>query len=174
MSFWYLYNHNKCLKAMVLEVNNTFDERRPYFLRRPTETSENDSMLRATWPKDFHVSPFHSRDGSYSLLAADPLADSSGRISINNNITLKSSEGPVKLVASVFSTGNVIDPQKMTTWSTFLFLASWWWVGLNTYPRIVREAGKLFMKRKMGVKLYFRPEINQETSVPREETATER
>jgi DUF1365 family protein len=33
VSFWYLYDEDTNLKYMVLEVNNTFDERRMYLLK---------------------------------------------------------------------------------------------------------------------------------------------
>lgn len=188
---------------MIVEVNNTFDERRMYFLECSTSLPDDEgdapearvkadeertsfdavtsetcpgasTQLRGSWPKDFHVSPFNSRDGQYSLIAIDPLSRCpKSRGPINNNLTLRSVQGPVTLVASVFSTGGAIDPQTMTAWSMARFLISWWWVGLVTFPRIVREAGKLFLKRKLGIKLYFRPEIKRQ-SIAREETPTER
>ena len=34
VSFWYLCDSNRSLAAMILEVNNTFDERRLYFMER--------------------------------------------------------------------------------------------------------------------------------------------
>ncbi|KAL8954704.1 MAG: hypothetical protein Q9183_006972, partial [Haloplaca sp. 2 TL-2023] len=55
---------------MILEVNNTFDERRMYFLKNlnpdeqnqvETTTDPPKPKFKTTWPKDFHVSPFNSR-----------------------------------------------------------------------------------------------------------------
>jgi len=37
VSFWYLYNEANLLEAMVGEVNNTFDERRMYFMERKVD-----------------------------------------------------------------------------------------------------------------------------------------
>ncbi|KAL8910450.1 MAG: hypothetical protein Q9171_004244 [Xanthocarpia ochracea] len=64
VSFWYLYNDYMELQAMILEVNNTFDERRMYFLKdsfAPTDSDDSwtlvenpRSRFRQTWPKDFH------------------------------------------------------------------------------------------------------------------------
>ncbi|KAI9813194.1 MAG: hypothetical protein M1832_006366 [Thelocarpon impressellum] len=199
VSFWYLYDEGKQLKAMILEVNNTFDERRMYFLGQapepdripassPQQTiSKGDvgpahdhafemspGKLRASWPKDFHVSPFNSRDGTYSLVASDPsFPDTDGQGPVRNHITLRSPQGPVTLVASVFSEGPSLDPSNMTIWGSLRFVAMWWWVGLMTFPRIVREAGKLFLKRRLGMRVYWRPEVRL-NSIAREETLSER
>ncbi|KAM7195437.1 Protein of unknown function (DUF1365) domain containing protein [Naviculisporaceae sp. PSN 640] len=169
VSFWYLYDSNKSLAAMILEVNNTFDERRMYFLT-PKEDSknhirndENDeappsrTILKQAWPKDFHVSPFNSRKGAYTLSASDPLYPyMQGTGSISNTINLVSSKGHGKLVARLFPEGSAIDPSTMTLLEKARFLASWWWVGFVTFPRIVKEAGALFFRRKLHV--WFRPE----------------
>ncbi len=183
---------------MILEVNNTFDERRVYFLKdKNFEDSDvvpgaaqstdiatadigdaaglnsNESGFRtlarftSTWDKDFHVSPFNSRKGKYALLAEDPLEKGM----INNTITLSSSKGYLKLVARIFSTGDCIDPSKAGTWSTLRFVAAWWWVGLMTFPRIVKEAAKLFFWRKLHV--WYRPEVLGE-SIGRQATDDER
>lgn len=151
---------------MILEVNNTFDERRMYFLK-PSDDSEKQitydapspprRILKQAWPKDFHVSPFNSRKGSYSLTASDPLSPyMEGTGPISNTINLISSKGHGKLVARLFPEGLALDPLAMTPFHKFRFLASWWWVGFVTFPRIVKEAGALFFRRKLHV--WFRPE----------------
>ena len=152
---------------MILEVNNTFDERRLYFLKDSgTEAIDNgneknqisSAKFANTWTKDFHVSPFNSRKGSYSLVALDPFSGYlNGRGPVDNTITLSSSKAHSKLVARIFSTSTSLDPLSLTKSDILRFLASWWWVGLVTFPRIVREAGKLFFKRKLHV--WFRPEV---------------
>ena len=200
VSFWYLYNEDRELKAMVLEVNNTFDERRMYFLRDSgsddeeiaqgganglnekaedskdvsTTNSERKAAKKfgSTWPKDFHVSPFNSRKGAYSLAAFDPFAPHlNGTGQVNNSITLSSSKGHPKLVARVFSTAESIDPYTINIWDISKFIAVWWWVGFVTFPRIVREAAKLYFRR--GLHVWFRPEVLKE-SIGRNETDSER
>ncbi|KAI9805748.1 MAG: hypothetical protein M1833_005241 [Piccolia ochrophora] len=200
VSFWYLYDSNKRLQGMILEVNNTFDERRPYYLERNNETEVSDHGLanghvhkepaqkpisrdckaapegpisfRATWAKDFHVSPFNSRKGSYDLLAFDPLRSSVAEdCQVNNTITLKSSKDHEKLEARVFSTEAAIDPSQSTSRDTARLIVAWWWVGFMTFPRIVKEAGKLFFREKLSV--WYRPEV-RERSIGRHEDATER
>ncbi|KAL8989164.1 MAG: hypothetical protein Q9177_001897 [Variospora cf. flavescens] len=167
VSFWYLYNEEKQLRAMILEVNNTFDERRMYFLKDTIVKDPDESWtviehprskFKDTWLKDFHVSPFNSRKGSYALSAQDPFsAHLNGTCEVDNTITLSSSKAHAKLIARVFSDQPSIDPTTVGSWARFCFIASWWWVGFVTFPRIVREAGKLFFRRKLHV--WYRPEV---------------
>ena len=195
VSFWYLYGEEG-LKAMILEVNNTFDERRSYLLKAPNsnadtkadlppdetldlgspdkfllskvnQTSQIPAKFVSHWKKDFHVSPFNSRKGSYALSASNVRAESV----IDNTITLKSSKGHGKLVARIFSTQDPIDPASFGSWDFAIFLASWWWVGFATFPRIVREAAKLFFKRRLHV--WYRPEVLKD-SLGRKETQDEK
>ncbi|KAL8947311.1 MAG: hypothetical protein Q9222_006398, partial [Ikaeria aurantiellina] len=183
VSFWYLYSPNKELSAMILEVNNTFDERRMYFLKTsppdsqngttspPTGKDSSANKFKTAWPKDFHVSPFNSRKGSYALIAHDPFAPLlSGAGAVDNTITLSSSKSHAKLVARIFSTDSSIDPSTLDFWAQLRFIAAWWWVGFVTFPRIVREAGKLFFRRKLHV--WYRPEVLKE-SIGRRATADE-
>ena len=176
VSFWYLYDDDTQLKYMILEVNNTFDERRMYLLQSDgTATYDADGnvtktsttlMFTNTWAKDFHVSPFNDRAGSYSLKAVDPLAalEESGQIRIDNTIVLRTTDAKPKIVARVYSTGAPIEPEKVQPgeWARFIF--SWWWVGLATLPRIIWEARKLFFNRKLPV--WYRPEVT-DTSIGR-------
>lgn len=168
------------LAGMIVEVNNTFDERRMYFLT-PEDTSTNGQLegsasmpavngptpskptpFKHQWPKDFHVSPFNSRKGSYSLAASDPLrAMSEHREPIDTTITLKSSKGHGKIVARLFSDGNAIDPSSITIFQKARFLLVWWWVGFVTFPRIVREAARLWFQRQLHV--WYRPEPLKES-----------
>ncbi|KAL8954406.1 MAG: hypothetical protein Q9183_007140 [Haloplaca sp. 2 TL-2023] len=122
-------------------------------------TDPPKSKFKTTWPKDFHVSPFNSRKGSYSLTAHNPFATDPNISTaiIDNTITLSSSKSHAKLVARIFSTQPSLDPSTLTSWSKLRFIASWFWVGFVTFPRIVREAGKLFFRRKLHV--WFRPEV---------------
>jgi hypothetical protein len=155
---------------MIVEVNNTFDERRMYLLlpdetprgidlgnENVDETSTDRKLFTQSWPKDFHVSPFNSRKGSYSLSAADPLRSQIPDVGpINTTIVLKSSKSHGKIVARLFSAGSPVDPAVISTWRKLSFLSAWWWVGFVTFPRIVSEAAKLFFRRKLHV--WFRPE----------------
>ncbi|KAM0287462.1 hypothetical protein ACHAQH_000415 [Verticillium albo-atrum] len=164
------------LAAMILEVNNTFGERRMYFLtmddRVAGEPDLKASRFSKSWPKDFHVSPFNSRKGSYSLQAHDmlnPDGNETGRL--DGTITLKSSKDHPKIVARLFQEGEPIDPTTASLATKLRFLLGWWWVGFVTFPRIVKEAGRLFFRRKLHV--WFRPEPLKE-SMGRVADTTER
>ncbi len=59
VSFWYCHGLSGSLRAVVVEVNNTFGERHVYLLDRPAYGVEQ------TAAKVFHVSPFCNVEGSY-------------------------------------------------------------------------------------------------------------
>ena len=59
VSFWYCHAADGALRAIVVEVNNTFGERHCYLLDRPQYGQE------LTADKVFHVSPFCTLEGSY-------------------------------------------------------------------------------------------------------------
>jgi DUF1365 family protein len=59
VSFWYCHAADNTLRAIVVEVNNTFGERHCYLLDRPRYGVEQ----RAS--KVFHVSPFCQVQGDY-------------------------------------------------------------------------------------------------------------
>ena len=182
-SFWYFYDGSRCLQAVLVEVNNTFGERRLYWCpatenkhRGDTgstgRSTEAQTELQHAWRKDFHVSPFNSRKGSYALSALDPFAI--GRDSnhlIDNRITLLSNHGRAKLVARARSVAEPLDPASMSTWATLWLLTAWWWVGLATFPRIVFEAVQLYFTHRLHV--WFRPEVRP-TTIALEPTLGER
>ncbi len=59
VSFWYCHGVEGKLRAIVVEVNNTFGERHCYVLDNPSWGSEAKAR------KAFHVSPFCRVEGSY-------------------------------------------------------------------------------------------------------------
>ncbi|PTB38987.1 hypothetical protein M441DRAFT_145523 [Trichoderma asperellum CBS 433.97] len=170
VSFWYLYSPDKILSAIVLEVNNTFGERRPYLVLRDTSedatrisapgtihSNPSDTQIKASWKKDFHVSPFNSRNGSYSLLAKDPFENSMRNFcGVDITINLTSSQGQSKLFAQLRSEGEAIIASQMSLLERIKFIFSWFWVGFLTFPRIVKEAGSLFFSHQLHV--WYRPE----------------
>ena len=184
VSFWYLYDSEAKLKYMILEVNNTFDERRMYLLKASSSKHDSgvdfssDDQTKITtftqvFDKDFHVSPFNSRKGSYSLRATDPLAayEETGQVKIDNTVVLRSLKDSAKIVARVFSEGAPRDAVKISRFDLARFIASWCWVGFATFPRIVWQARKLFFLRKLHV--WYRPEVAA-SSVGRSFTGDER
>jgi hypothetical protein len=59
VSFWYCHRHDGSLRAVVVEVNNTFGERHCYLLNQPAFGIEQRAA------KVFHVSPFCPVEGGY-------------------------------------------------------------------------------------------------------------
>jgi uncharacterized protein len=59
VSFWYCHGESGGLRAIVVEVNNTFGERHVYLLDQPSYGGEH------TAAKVFHVSPFCAVQGQY-------------------------------------------------------------------------------------------------------------
>lgn len=59
VSFWYCHAEDNSLRAIVVEVNNTFGERHCYLLDRPAYGHE------LVADKVFHVSPFCTLEGNY-------------------------------------------------------------------------------------------------------------
>jgi DUF1365 family protein len=163
---------------MVLEVNNTFDERRMYLLKSTqaeevennVSKGESTQIFKNTWEKDFHVSPFNSRRGRYSLTASDAFHNTGAPPNFDNTIVMKSSKDHAKLVARVFSDGEPIDPTTASFCSVARFLTRWGWVGFFTFPRILKEAFNLFYRRKLHV--WLRPEVLP-TSLSRMATSLE-
>jgi DUF1365 family protein len=174
-SFWYIYDSDHHLCKMIVEINNVFGERRMYLLdgsnivpgtpqSTDTEASGPDlppgakSRFNDIWMKDFHISPFNSRKGSYVLKALNPfpyaMYDSPA---IDNTITLISTKDHAKLVARLNSIGQALDPDSMSVSDTLRMIWSWWWVGLLTLPRIVKEGTQLFLKRSLH--MWSRPEV---------------
>lgn len=126
---WYLYTADFQLRFVIIEVNNTFGERRMYLFPAPKGTGNFSQTL----PKDFHVSPFSSRNGSYVLATTDPAK--SEEISVT--VTLKSSKGHPKLVARLWSTAPAIDPTIDSVMSSLCLLVFWAWTTLVTCKRSV-------------------------------------
>ncbi|ESZ94072.1 hypothetical protein SBOR_5548 [Sclerotinia borealis F-4128] len=151
VSIWNLYSRDREMRAVLLEVNNTFDERHSYFVTpkdaepsKIEETKNKPSRFTSKWSKEFYVSPFNSRTGSYSISATDPFFPSlSGSNPLDLTLILSSTERPF-LVARVFSDGPALDPSTMSVLQKTQFLLSWWWVGFATFPRTLVQASKLF------------------------------
>lgn len=177
VSFWYIYDREHQLRKMILEVNNTFGERRIYLLngsspssapQTPDSTADAElgssiflgtkSRFTDIWMKDFHVSPFNSRKGSYTLRAQNPFPYAGyDTPMIDNTITLKSSKDHAKVVARLSCVSPSLDPSTFGALDSIWFIMRWWWVGFVTFPRILKEAFNLFYKRSLHV--WFRPEV---------------
>ncbi|KHO01977.1 uncharacterized protein MAM_00978 [Metarhizium album ARSEF 1941] len=161
-SFWYLYTSVMELKYVIAEVNNTFDERRMYLF----PASGGPGIFRQRLDKDFHVSPFNSRKGTYTLSTLDP-AD--GR-DISVAITLRSSKGRPKMTARWWSDEPAIDPLTISTVQALWLLLCWGSRIFTTFPKILFHAILLAQLHRLHI--WYRPEPRQ-SALPRRATATE-
>ena len=175
---------------MILEVNNTFDERRVYLLQAdsmksdeelveaPSEKETIGKRFVFTWQKDFHVSPFNDREAeeTYSISAVD--VASTGRVDVT--IVLRGQNDKAKVVARIFSDKiasrfvstqdefaqrtssrrHGVNPLSLTSLQRIPFLIRYGWIGFMTNPRILREARVLWAK---GLRVFYRPEPLQST-----------
>ncbi|KAG8405299.1 hypothetical protein J3458_021961 [Metarhizium acridum] len=161
-SFWYLYTADMSLKYVIAEVNNTFDERRMYLF----PGSGSPGVFRQTLGKDFHVSPFNSRKGAYTLSTLDPANE--GEISVA--ITLRSSKGRPKLVARWWSVAPAMDPRMPSTTQALWLLTCWGSSILTTFMKILLQA--IVLARVHKLEIWYRPEPSP-SALPRRPTATE-
>ncbi|KAL6834876.1 hypothetical protein V8C40DRAFT_97268 [Trichoderma camerunense] len=168
VSFWYLYSPDWTLSAVVVEMNNIFGERRPYLVLRDTtddatRITSNEGFqptpvwVNASWKKDFHMSPFNSRKGSYSLLARDPFeGNMEGFSGIDISLNLVSSKDQPKLDVRLYSEDKALGTSHMGPLEQAKFVLTWFWVGFLTFPRMVRQAASLFFYQQLHI--WYRPE----------------
>ncbi|KAK3989290.1 hypothetical protein QBC44DRAFT_291469 [Cladorrhinum sp. PSN332] len=139
VSFWYLYDADKCLAAMIVEVNNAFEERRMYYT-----ILDNDAE------RSFSGINFSSREGSCKLATINPLGlsmEDIGPLIVDLNLF---TEGRIELAVRLTSEGFPFDPSKMPILSKLGFLTYCWWVRLVTVPRILKETA-MFYHHKLHV-----------------------
>ena len=80
ISFWFCYDLEKRLRAVICEVSNTFKERHSYLIAHPNgEEIKNGECISAD--KIFFVSPFFKVSGHYDFTFS--ISDSKCNISIN-------------------------------------------------------------------------------------------
>jgi DUF1365 family protein len=131
VSFWYCHSADGTLRAIVVEVNNTFGQRHCYLLDRPAFGQE----LHAD--KVFHVSPFCAIEGSYRFrfLLTPDLGRTVARIDYDDAL------GPL-LQTSVSGTLEVLTAASLRR-ALWRYPAMTWGV----LGRIHWQALKLFVKR---------------------------
>lgn len=65
VSFWFCEDHEKNLRAILAEVNNTFGERHTYLLKPQSAHEYIQYGEKLSAAKIFHVSPFYDLKGRY-------------------------------------------------------------------------------------------------------------
>lgn len=79
VSFWYCHRADQSLRAIVVEVNNTFGERHCYLLDKPSFGAEQ------TATKVFHVSPFNHVNGNYRFRFLTSGSNTLARVDYNDD-----------------------------------------------------------------------------------------
>ena len=138
VSFWFCEDVNKKLIAVVAEVNNTFGDRKCYFLSNKNNEIKNGSSLFSS--KEFYVSPFINIEGDYHFKFYRDDVKKIESVSIdlenNKNTSLKTSISCKEFEFNSFA----------KIFKFFIFLLS----PIFTITRINWQALKLWTK---GVKL---------------------
>ena len=137
VSFWYCHTAQGALRAIVVEVNNTFGERHCYLLDRPRYGHE----LRAD--KVFHVSPFCPVEGGYRfrfMLSLEPTHIPRGAHTVAR-IDFDDAQGPL-IQTSVSGALQPVTRQAIRT-------ALWRYpaMTLGVIARIHWQAVRLWLKR---------------------------
>ena len=95
ITFWLVYNENKSLVTVVCEVNNTFGESHHYICHNETGIT---NKIWFSVDKEFHVSPFLNREGSYrfnfdikskSIKILINLVDNNNRLKLTTSLSGK-------------------------------------------------------------------------------------
>lgn len=176
MSWWYLYTEDRELDALILEINNSYWEKRNILLRlKPTSGKTNPiksseiseyldrrqlvySLPTATkakfyggdWHKYVFASPFEKVDGVVSQRMMDPLSPCSWAPDATfSNMTTLEDTGEVRMATRLTCDGHPIDPTQMSCLDVARLVLHWTLPGIMTTPEIVFKALKIRFSGQM-------------------------
>jgi uncharacterized protein len=135
VSFWYCHRADNTLRAIVVEVNNTFGERHCYLLDSPVFGLDQKAN------KVFHVSPFNHVEGSYRFRFMTTAHNTMARIDYDDTT------GPL-LETSVSGQLDILTKRSMrkALWlypaMTFGVIAKIHWQALKLWLKRVRYVAK--------------------------------
>lgn len=200
VSFWYLYSASQELDAMIMEINNSFDEKRNVlfrlqpefetpmakfdFAREPKYLDQQKTVLslpslpsarfyKGIWEKHIFASPFEKVEGSISTRFMDPLQASSFNPTDSiANIVSVGLAGESKMATRISCREPPVDPVNVTTAHLVKSILRWTVPGTLTTPRILFQAFKIQYVQSL-MKMMNRPVI-QPGSVARHPTSIER
>jgi cyclopropane-fatty-acyl-phospholipid synthase len=136
VSFYYCYGSDNQLRCMVAEVNNTFSERHVYVLDRPLHEQQGNIALYRQ-DKEFHVSPFMSREGHYEFRFWEP----NHRLRIQLDLFQQGRR--------MFLTQVTGDARPLTTRNLQRTIRRYPLTAALTVARIHWQAAKLYFQRKL-------------------------
>ncbi|KAE8354545.1 hypothetical protein BDV28DRAFT_164113 [Aspergillus coremiiformis] len=200
VSYWYLYSSNRQLSAMIIEINNAFNEKRNVFSRITGDgltvdnatnwsttitASVKGSKTHETMPIQFSSSSPGSKNYKTTwdkVIFASPFVKVGGSmttksvdpmvsLSFQSIMTSNSPDGQVLVTSRLSSWGEPIDPVLASGWTIARFIARWTHAGAASTIRIVKEATRIRFRSKV-LALLERPEVRP-GSIPRNGTESE-
>lgn len=138
ISFFYCYGAEDKLLCVLAQVNNTFGEMHLYLLAEPA-ADPIDGRLVYNNDKQFHVSPFFTRDGHYQFQITEPGQQ------LDNQIHYHRDE-QVALIARIQG-----QAQPFTRSSLLKTIVVHPICAALTMPRILWQAAKLYWQRRLPV-----------------------
>ena len=142
VSFYYCFADDGQFLCAVAEVNNTYGERHVYVLNQPQEPVSG-FLGHYTAEKEFHVSPFNDMIGTYEFLFSDIRRELDIQIWIHR-------DGETAFQARLWGR-----PVALTAKTQLKVVLRHPLVPQLTMSRILREAAKLYFRRKLP--MYDKP-----------------
>ncbi|OOF96457.1 hypothetical protein ASPCADRAFT_14255, partial [Aspergillus carbonarius ITEM 5010] len=201
INYWYLYSPSRELTAMIMEINNSFYEKRNFFFPLTAAGSPKDDLrgvsqgVTASFqhgpsePQDLVFRTSASRCTNYKgqwekSIFGSPFEKVGGSMPakfsdmlsefpprLQSTLSSVSSEGQIKVTSRLSSWGDAVDPLDASSWDIMKFIMRWTHVGALSAPRIVKEALKV--RFRGGLKYLQRPEVRK-GSIARKETPVEK
>lgn len=183
---------------MIMEINNSFYEKRNIFFRLTGDGMPVDEPLS---PSSTIIASAKGTRESVSLRSHSPASkrnyykgywdkvifgspfekvegymlaktvDILRGPSLQSTLSSNNPDGQVKVTSRLASWGNPVDPLTASGWDIARFISRWTHVGALSAPRIVKEA--LRIRFRGNLKYLQRPEVHPGTN-PRKETNVER
>lgn len=142
VSFFYCYDRSGALLCVLAQVNNTFGEMHLYLLK-DAAAERVDGRLQFQSAKEFHVSPFFSREGRYQFQLTEPQQQ------LDNRIYYYQAD-QLALFARIHGQAEPFTgPKLLRTMIKHPLTAS------LTMPRILWQAARLYWQRRLHV--YTKP-----------------
>ncbi len=148
VNFYLCYSKDKALVSMVAEVTNSYHESSYYLL---DNVADSNKGYRFSINKDFHVSPFFEEKGEYTFDVLDRPQDITISITyrVNHQISFHANfEGRKKV---------------LNRRNALLTLFTYPLTALSVFPRILWQAGKLYLLRQLPAR--SKPELSTKTTL---------
>ncbi|CAI7665866.1 unnamed protein product [Penicillium viridicatum] len=200
VSFWYLYSASQELEATIMEINNSFDEKRNVLFqlqpeseslttkmdlaKEPKYLDQKKTVLslpslpsarfyKGIWEKHIFASPFEKVEGSISTRFMDPLQASSFKPTDSiANVVSVGVAGESKMVTRISCREPPVNPVSVTAAHLVKSIFQWTVPGTLTTPRILFQALKI--KYVQGLMEMMDRPVIQPGSVARHPTSIER